>query len=1334
MDVAPKVPPLRLLTTSLKNREAAIRIRTARERPRVNRLDESEFSATSRSDGTGMSSTASSFRAASRKVSRQGSSASMAGGGAREDNFATLVGRHLSVSVVRRRSSLGNSSPPIGDVSQTMPPVVPRPPQPPLTMGGSGAPPRNARKARERKDMSLLTMLPQLSQDVASTSPPNSSARDIAKKGESYAYFMVDHSVPLEQRLTMPQLERLQHAFATETLPAEESEWWREARPIAEGVSMKDFVALVHRIIPNESEAELRRWYLRITSGTLGRVTWQDLSQNILLQGEQQYVEDERQSEFDTHKIHARNYQTAKHMDMISCIVVHPTEGRYYTGGRDGLVKEWDAQSLNFVRVLHNHGHAIVGMCLLRNGERLAITGIDRNIAVMDLASSTVVRIFAGSSFATDETSDTALRSTRDTRRYGLFRHETGRRKAAVVAGPTMKKEQFTAQCRECMTIQHVARVPVTVLMDLTEPAMCVLAVPELGDDVILLGLEDGRLLGYALGLEEGGITMRWDVRPALRPKWARHIHRKAISSMAWNRRTTSIFTASWDHTIQLTELPTGRHIQTFMQKKDVLGIVWCERTQVLVSYTTDRKLYMWSLHRDKPYVVEGHAQQIVAIAHNESADQIVSVAADKAIKVWDARTTKCMQTIGDSQRYFPQDMISAVAYDVQRDQIVAGSVFPFVYVLTKNANSFPAGYAGHRKPPVSLGFNMRSRLLVSMDRTNVFVWDVVTGAKAFDFHAPRQLQNRVPRRQPPTTKKDPSSVAVASATAGVASGSFAHIRSSCFLCDQTGLVTGTSDGLVIAWNYITGHPDSIYVHPTPMEITSVVHAMKLDVAYLYFVAGGMVAQLVHADNTLRLDASHTFPDTHLSVVTTCSSALLAIGSDGGVVYFYNTDLRKPTGSTGKHRQGVDIEGLVYLDTTMDILIAGLSNGDCLVLEVHTRSVLFNFNPLNNIDCNLYSIDVSLDNTKMLVGDSAGRVTVVDITDVRSEGIVHVENTIQCAAEAISAVCFIESIDGFGVTALDCSTAVYRMSGERVGVCGDPAPSPWRTTPVMPDGEDGDAEDAVAERLVMVADVGADNGGPTPPRIKPISIDGRDFLSTLVDDVPQGEALSPPSLFPELPGDRGGAATPSEAVSHATHMSTALAVSVPSVSVACSVDPIHQPPGPHISLENVLDDVSANAEENTSPEESEANPQFFLTEVEQHKPVPPPSIISPKSSSVTMLSSTVSGLSTPPKTGLIVTRDSPKSIRDLLVTQPRTGPNGPQPPSQLTQLELRSLVESVSERVGTFRKTARNGTREGIAEWTTRVSSLIRLRPPLDIQPHQNINPNPKDRHHSNNR
>eukprot|EP00760_Papus_ankaliazontas_P016234 PhM_4_TR16770/c0_g1_i1/m.22747 len=122
------------------------------------------------------------------------------------------------------------------------------------------------------------------------------------------------------------------------------------------GVDEDQFIRIIRRALKSltRTDEELRRWFRRIDANANGLVQWEEIGTYLLSEGQQRSLTDHRNFEYTSSGLprHIRN--RGAHCDMISRFVVNQRYSKVYTTGHDGKIKIWNADSLNYERVMYN--------------------------------------------------------------------------------------------------------------------------------------------------------------------------------------------------------------------------------------------------------------------------------------------------------------------------------------------------------------------------------------------------------------------------------------------------------------------------------------------------------------------------------------------------------------------------------------------------------------------------------------------------------------------------------------------------------------------------------------------------------------------------------------------------------------------------------------------------------------------------------------------------------------------------------------------------------------------------------------------------------------------
>ena len=119
---------------------------------------------------------------------------------------------------------------------------------------------------------------------------------------------------------------------------------------------------------------------------------------------------------------------------------------------------------------------------------------------------------------------------------------------------------------------------------------------------------------------------------------------------MAISSDNSKIVSASWDDTIKVWELNTGRLLNTLEgHSSAVYSVAISSDNSKIVSGSGrwDKTIKVWDLNTGKLLnTLEGHSSWVSSLAISSDNSKIVSGSADKTIKIWNLNTGKLLNTL----------------------------------------------------------------------------------------------------------------------------------------------------------------------------------------------------------------------------------------------------------------------------------------------------------------------------------------------------------------------------------------------------------------------------------------------------------------------------------------------------------------------------------------------------------------------------------------------------------------------------------------------------------------------------------------------------------------
>ncbi|ODV91940.1 hypothetical protein CANCADRAFT_55704 [Tortispora caseinolytica NRRL Y-17796] len=151
--------------------------------------------------------------------------------------------------------------------------------------------------------------------------------------------------------------------------------------------------------------------------------------------------------------------------------------------------------------------------------------------------------------------------------------------------------------------------------------------------DLLISASRDKTLLVWKLTRDEQqyGVPVR-----------ALHGHSHIVSDVALAADAKHAISSSWDRTLRLWDLRTGKTLRRFVgHKGDVLSVSLSPDNRLIVSGSRDKSIKLWNIQGECKYTVtdKGHTDWVTAVRYspNPTHPIVVTTGWDKKMKVWNA-------------------------------------------------------------------------------------------------------------------------------------------------------------------------------------------------------------------------------------------------------------------------------------------------------------------------------------------------------------------------------------------------------------------------------------------------------------------------------------------------------------------------------------------------------------------------------------------------------------------------------------------------------------------------------------------------------------------------
>jgi len=127
--------------------------------------------------------------------------------------------------------------------------------------------------------------------------------------------------------------------------------------------------------------------------------------------------------------------------------------------------------------------------------------------------------------------------------------------------------------------------------------------------------------------------------------------HSANAFALAFSPDGGTLASASWDGSVKLWELESGRCLQTLVGHTErVQALAWSPDGRTLASGSFDHTIRLWDGHEGSSRVVlQGHSADVYSVGWSPDGSRLASSGWDSAIRLWDPTSGSCIQIIGDS-------------------------------------------------------------------------------------------------------------------------------------------------------------------------------------------------------------------------------------------------------------------------------------------------------------------------------------------------------------------------------------------------------------------------------------------------------------------------------------------------------------------------------------------------------------------------------------------------------------------------------------------------------------------------------------------------------------
>jgi len=243
----------------------------------------------------------------------------------------------------------------------------------------------------------------------------------------------------------------------------------------------------------------------------------------------------------------------------------------------------------------------------------------------------------------------------------------------------------------------------------------------------------DGQTL--ASGSWDNSIKL-WDVASG-KEKATLAGHSGTVTSVAWSPDGQTLASGSDDNSIKLWDVTTGKAKATlaghsgsaYTHSGSVYTIAWSPDGQTLASGAWDDSIKLWDAASGKEKAtLAGHAATVISVAWSPDGQTLASSLSDKSINLWDVAS-------GIEKATLPghSDSVSSVAWSPDGQTLASGSYDNSIKLWDVTSGKEKATLAGHSSGVMSVAWSPDGQTLASGSGEygkpgEIKLWDVASG------------------------------------------------------------------------------------------------------------------------------------------------------------------------------------------------------------------------------------------------------------------------------------------------------------------------------------------------------------------------------------------------------------------------------------------------------------------------------------------------------------------------------------------------------------------------------------------------------------------------------